>query len=121
MIRDKRRIYKRVLLNNEAKLSRLEGPGETNVSIVDISMGGVRVIMPMLPPRVDSLVKIKMIMQDKEVSCLGAVRWGMVMRMGMGSLKMFDVGIEFKDIAEEERKIIAATIEAVSSRQRQRN
>lgn len=96
-------------------------PGETkplNIRIKDISLTGIRVIIAGRMIKKDTPVNIVLNIRDREISCKGKIVWVLTISFGVGNLPLFDAGIEFKDISEEDSEFFKGFVSNIKENEK---
>ncbi|HNW40087.1 MAG TPA: PilZ domain-containing protein [Candidatus Omnitrophota bacterium] len=81
----------------------------TTIAVKDISVSGVRAIVPRLIKVGDSL-EIKMNLNGREIDCKGKVAWILLLRLSLGNISSFDTGIEFYEMNSEDQEFLAKLV-----------
>ena len=83
----------------------------------NISAGGIRVISPFWL-KVFSLVQLSLYIKDEPLKCRGKIVWALEYKAPFNTkIAVFDVGIEFVDINENDRRIINKAVGLLRKRQ----
>jgi hypothetical protein len=53
--------------------------------------------------KVNTPVKIRLHINERDLQCKGRVAWVLAMRPGTGNINLFDVGIEFTEMNSEDK------------------
>lgn len=88
---------------------RFRFPGEAEeiiAAVKDISSSGARVIITGRLVKVSDLLEIKIRIKGREIICKGKVAWVLMLRFGMGNVRVFDAGIAFAGMEPADRKFL---------------
>jgi hypothetical protein len=102
MDKDKRKV-KRINISCKARLHFLDIDKEISVNIKDITISGIRIIIGGRMAKVNTPVKIRLHINERDIQCKGRVAWVLAMRPGTGNINLFDVGIEFTEMNSEDK------------------
>lgn len=93
---------------------KLHFPGdakEITATPKDISASGARVIIAGRLVKAAELPEIKIRIKDRDIVCKGKVAWVLMLRFGLGNVRIFDAGLEFTDMDPADKEFLRAILE----------
>lgn len=106
-----KRRARRVELPCEAKVCFFGQAEYLAIVVKDISVSGMRAVVPARPVKTGDLIEIKLRIKGRDMECRGKVSWALMLRPGLGNIGITDVGIEFMNLGIEDREFLEKTIE----------
>ncbi len=105
-----KRKSKRIEVSYDIKV-RLVGLSDfISVVVKDISATGARIIISGRVVQVGQPVEARMSINNRDIQCNGKVVWALMMRPSLGNVTITDVGIEFQDMKEEDKKFLSELV-----------
>lgn len=105
-----KRRAKRVDFLCEARVCFLGQPEYVGIVVKDISASGMRVVVPARPVKMGEPVDIKLRLKGRDMDCRGKISWALMLRPGLGSVSITDVGIEFVNLGTEDKEFLEKII-----------
>ena len=100
----------RIDCNGEANIRFLADGRQISASIKDLSLTGVRVVMPARIITPGSPIELDMCINSRYVKCKGKFVWALPLRPGLGGVPIFDAGIEFTEMGSGDRLFLKQLI-----------
>lgn len=101
-----KRKAQRIEISLEIKIRLLDEAEEMKVNIKDISTTGARCIIPGRSVKVNAPIEIEIRIYERYIKCKGRIAWVLALRPGLGNINVFDVGIEFTEMNQEDREFL---------------
>jgi len=106
MPNDNNRNTRRGKFPYEIKVRFPEDTEDLTATPKDISTSGARVTIAGRLVKIADLLEIKIRIEDRDIVCKGKVAWVLMLSFGMGSVRVFDVGIEFVGMDPADREFL---------------
>lgn len=101
-----KRKHKRIDFSGKAKIHILGEDKEFSVTITDISVSGIRIIVPGGVLKANALIEIKMSINGSSIQCNGRVAWALPLKPAFGDIILFDAGVELVNVIPEDTEFL---------------